>query len=309
MAAVVNERYTLDVNVQEGGSPEQSVNIRVWNSDTPVTEVVNKTTDAGGDITPTEIIATEHSLDPTLTSTPFTPLKVRALKWVTPVVLNVLEVSIGLSAASKQTLFQSVNSNITQTNKATVDGYTGFSINNPAGTITISGGTWDANRLYDRVQSEAITSPYEPVTNGQAIETIDGQNYTQRYDVILSAGGLTFDGLNKSYNGADWTAQSGTLAIDNITITGDVFLNSETDLNNVTINGDVRCNISGASPSINFDNTTINGFVYNDNATNNLEIQATNSTVPLGAGEDGPANGQITLVQSVPITVTAIDQS
>ena len=48
MAGVVNRAYTLEVNVQEAGAPEQSVNVRAWNA--ADTSVLDKTTDVDGDV-------------------------------------------------------------------------------------------------------------------------------------------------------------------------------------------------------------------------------------------------------------------
>ncbi len=60
MAGLVNRQYTLGVNVQEAGSPEQSVNVRAWNI--AETSVLDKTTDVNGDVTDTVLTAEEYSL-------------------------------------------------------------------------------------------------------------------------------------------------------------------------------------------------------------------------------------------------------
>ena len=74
MAGIVNEAYTLDVNVQEGGAAEATVNVRAWNTDD--VSVLDKTTDMNGNITSTVLIAEEHALQELLLSLPtsLTPL-------------------------------------------------------------------------------------------------------------------------------------------------------------------------------------------------------------------------------------------
>ena len=228
MAGIVNEAYTLDVNVQEAGAPEQSVNVRAWN--VADTSVLDKTTDAGGDITSTVLIAEEHSITLTSTrnTTVFNPFRLRALKWQ----YNVLQVSINLSAPSKQTLFISLNTNLTETVQATVQAYTGITFNHVGDTVTLdgTGGTPVNNmdRFYDRSQDEAIVN--EQVTPEEVLSTIDGQNYVLEYDWTVS--GFAFAGQNKALSFAATKALTITGAsgdVSNITITvGDVNLGTGT---------------------------------------------------------------------------------
>lgn len=249
MAGIVNEAYTLDVNVQEAGAPEATVNVRAWND--PGTSVIDKTTDAQGDITPTVLIAEEHSI--TLTSTRnttiFNPFNVRALKWL----LRVLDVSINLSAPSKQTLFMETNPAITETIQATVQAYTGITFNHVGDTVTLDGldvtPVNDMNRFYDRAQDEAIVN--EQVSPPEVLATVDKQNYTLEYDWVID--GFNFAGQNRSVAlaaGKSLTIQgAGGLATD-LSIVGDVNLGTGTGgitLTNLNIsNGALDFSIAGS---------------------------------------------------------------
>ncbi len=301
MAGIVNEAYTLDVNVQEAGSPEQSVNVRAWN--TSDTSIIDKTTDVNGDITSTIVIAKEHSITgtSTLATTDFNPFNVRALKWL----LEVLDVSINLSAPSKQTLFMNSNSNITQTNQGTVQGYTGETYNHTTDTLTLDGSGVspldNVDELYDRSQDEAIVN--EQPTPPQVMFTLDSQNYTIEYDFVID--GFSFAGQNRSITlaaGKDLTVQGSGGIVNNITVTGDYLLNTEANLSNVTVNGDLRIN-TGLNSVLSFSNVTVTGNVWNDAASNTLTINATGSS--LTAGDPGTGNGQTNVQASVPVSVTA----
>ena len=227
MAGIVNEAYTLDVNVQEGGSGEATVNVRAWNTDG--TSVLDKTTDMNGDITSTVLIAEEHSITgtSTLATDVFNPFNLRALKWG----LNVLDVSINLSAPSKQTLFATTNNNLTETSQPTVQGYTGITFTHGSDLVTTDGtGMSPVNNMdefYDRGQDEAITN--EQVTPAQVLETIDGQNYILRYDWTNQD--QNFLGQNRAIAvdaGKSITISGASGNIQDLTVTGDVNLGTGT---------------------------------------------------------------------------------
>ncbi len=300
MAGIVNEAYTLDVNAQEAGAAEASVNVRAWDSTSPTpVQRINKTTDANGDITSTIITAEIHSITGTSTraTTILNPIKIRALKWT----LNIEEISINLGAPSAQTFFMSVNPNITESNQTTVNGYIGFSINDTLGTILLDNAPWDKNRLYDRVQSVSIDSPAESVANGQAVETVDGTNYTLRYDMTIE--NFTFDGLGASYTGSNWTLQTDG-SVQNVTITGDVTITTDVaNLTDVTINGNVVCDISTLPISLSWTNVTVTGDVTN-NSTGALTINAVNSSIT--TSEPGTGGGQVNIVQSAQVELTGL---
>lgn len=307
MAGIVNEAYTLDVNVQEAGAAEASVNVRAW--DDAGTSVLDKTTDAQGDITPTVLIAEEHSITLTSTrnTTVFNPFNLRSLKWL----LRVLDVSINLSAPSKQTLFMESNPSITETVQATVQAYTGITFNHTTDTVTLDGlgvtPVNDMNRFYDRAQDEAIVN--EQVDPPEVLRTNDKQNYNLEYDWVVD--GFDFDGQDRAVALAanqNLTIQSAGGNISDITVTvsgtGDVLLNVEADLSNVTINGDLRIN-TGANSTLTFTNVTVTGQVWNDASANTLTINLSGGSMT--AGDPGTANGQTNIQNTKNFTVIGLD--
>ncbi|MDJ0952484.1 MAG: hypothetical protein QNJ81_02275 [Acidimicrobiia bacterium] len=305
MAGIVNEAYTLDVNVQEAGAAEASVNVRAWN--VAETSLIDKTTDAQGDITSTILIAEEHSITLTSTraTTVFNPFKLRALKWL----LQVLEVSINLSAPSKQTLFMSVNSNITQTVQATVQAYTGITFSHASDLITLNGlggapvDTMD--ELYDRCQDEAIVN--EQFSPAEFISTVDGQNYTSEYDLNVQT---LLNGQNRAIlfvTGQDFET-NGSGNVQDLTLTfqgaGEFRIQSaSSNLSNVVINGDLTVNIP-ANATLTFSGVTVTGDIINAQASFTLTINATDSS--LTTSEPGTGPGLVNIVQSVQITFTGV---
>ncbi len=303
MAGIVNEAYTLDVNVQEGGAAEASVNVRSWNQ--AGTSVLDKTTDAQGDITSTILIAREHSITLTSTraTTEFNPFQLRALKWVTPVVLNVLNVSINLVAPSKQTLFTTANGNVVQTNQTTVQGYTGETYSHGTDTVTHdgTGGTPidTMDEFYDSSQNEAIT--VEQVTPPQPLSTIDGQNYVLEYDWVID--GVSFNGQNRAVamaTGKDVTIQGVGGNLTDITITGDVNLGTGTggvSLDNLDVSGALDFSIAGTYALTDCqigEVTNSSGGAVTINAVGDTTI--TTNTGP-----------NITINNAVPVKATCID--
>ncbi len=308
MAGIVNEAYTLDVNVQEAGAAEQSVNVRSWNDDG--TSVIDKTTDASGDITSTVLIAKEHSITgtSTLATTDFNPFQLRALKWVTPVVLEILNVSISLEAPSKQTLFTAANGRVTQTTRATVQAYTGITFNHTTDTLTLDGtgitpiDTMD--ELYDRTQDEGIGN--EQVTPADILQTVDKQNYVMEYDWVVD--GFTFDGQNRSLDfvgSKTLTIQGSGGDVQDLNIVGDVVLGTgfdQTAFNNLDVTGDVDLTSAGAGTYTVTDCTwgavssTVSGITLNlsgdssvgvNNNPGNITIQNTKTftVTDLGTGD------------------------
>ncbi len=301
MAGIVNEAFTVDVNVQEAGAPEPTVNVRAWNQ--AGTSVIDKTTDAQGDITPTVLIAKEHSITLTSTrnTTDFNPFQLRALKWL----LKVLNVSINLSAPSKQTLFAEDNTAlITQTTQATVQAYTGITFTHASDLVTTDGlGVSPVNTMdefYDRAQDEAIVN--EQVTPDQVLERLDAVNYILKYD--WTNDGQNFLGQNRAITmdtGKSITIQGAGGNIQDLSVTGDVNLGTGTGaitLTNLNIpTGTLDFSIAG---TYTLDNCQI------DEVTNSsggaVTIQAVNGTqITTNTGPN------ITIENNVTVTVTVVD--
>ncbi len=221
MVATVNEAYRLDINVQEGGGPEQDVAVYGWNVQEAV--IVNKTTDVSGDVTTTNVEVAQYDDDGVSPSTTVrTPLKIRALKYG----LFFREQELVPTGRASTTFFLSTNTTITQTTQATVDAYTGISFNDVSELITLNntGGTPvnNVDRLYDRVQSrysKAATPPQFDYLN--VVGSPDKLNYTYDYEITLN-GSFTFDGQGRSF------ARSNTGATLS-TINGGLFQDITTD--------------------------------------------------------------------------------
>ena len=289
MAATVSEQYTYDVNVQESGAAESGVLIYGWN--TAETVIVNKTTDAQGDVTTTNVEAASHSVTGfATTTTGRNPFKVRALKYG----FLSFEVTLNINAATVNTYFISSDPVITQATKATVDAYTGYTISTAGESITLdgTGGTPvnDFDRLYDRASSSRVTAATPPQFDFEFfINSTDGLNYTAFYDLIIS--GFTFDadGRGLALDGTKTLDITGAGNISNgLTVaSGDVnWQSSVTTLTNIdvlsgaldfntattyTIDGgtvDEVTNSSGGSVTLNL----INGATVATNTGPNITI-------------------------------------
>ncbi len=306
MAGIVNEAYTLDVNVQESGAAEQDVNVRSWND--AGTSVLDKTTDASGDVTSTILIAEEHSITLTSTrnTTVFNPFQLRALKWVTPTVLEVLNVEINLAAATKQTLFASVNGNITETTEATVQAYTGLTFNHTSDTVTTdgTGGTPvdTVDELYDACQEEAINN--EQVTPAEVLATVDKQNYALEYDWTIN--GHSFNGQSRTISPASTntlTVQAAGGTATNLEWTGDVVFSTgwdATSLTNFDIGGDGDLSAGGTPRTITltdcqWDSVTSSTSGWTLNLSGDSSVTTNNSP------------GNVTILNTKNFTVTDLD--
>ena len=78
------------------------------------------------------------------------------------------------------------------------------------------------------------------------------------------------------------------------------------DLEDITIDGDLRID-AGENLTLTFTNVTVTGSVFNDSASNTLQINAVNSS--LTAGDPGTGNGQTNIQNSVNVTITCVDTS
>ena len=175
--------------------------------------------------------------------------------------------------------------------------------------------TTQATRIYivlrDNVADDAdldnstwvwgTAAPFDFDVSNNSVITIEGA-------VFSGMGAMT---LGSSVVGAaSFALASGSILtindadIDGSTVTGDVDLDSATDLTNVTITGDLRIT-TGADSTLNFDNVTVTGSVYNDSGSNTLTISATNGS-SLTAGDAGTGNGQTNIENNVILEVNGV---
>jgi len=192
---------------------------------------------------------------------------------------------------------------ITQTDQAIVDAY-----------ATID----DAYELYDSAKSYLYTN-----YAGEAA-TIVGRTGAQidlgSVDLMVDSGAVSpfaFAAGNITVKSTTFTggatATTGIAVFNNGakpaggTFNCDVQLNSGQDLTDVTIFGDLYIN-TGADSTLNFNDVTVTGIIYNGDVAHTLTINATGGS-SLTAGDPGTGNGQTSIVTSVPITITVVDDS
>ncbi len=296
--------WFYDLNVQKSGANLPDASVFAFDADG--TKVTDVTTDAGGNIVTQRLQELVRDINGGSTQTLKTPHNIGILKWLH--VPFAFPKTVVQSAREQFPLTQANNNYITETTQATVDAYTGSTTNDGTETVTLDGtGVTPIDRtarLYDFYQSRAIGTPLDqPFLTGIASPSADGNVFPFLYDLVID--GFTFDGQGKTINiasGKDLTIQGVGGNISDVTIGGDVLLNTEANLNNVTINGDLRIN-TGANSTLSFTNVTVTGQVFNDAAANTLTINATGSS--LTAGDPGTGVGQTNILQSVPVTVTA----
>lgn len=100
------------------------------------------------------------------------------------------------------------------------------------------------------------------------------------------------------------TVQDGA-TIDGLTIDGDVVLDDVTDLDNVLITGDLTINTAG---TYDFSDVIVGGDITNDDGSGNVTINASGNST-LSTSEPGTGNGQVNILNTVTVTVTARDAS
>ena len=185
MAVTVKEVYSWSVVTKKSGANESGVNIFIWDADE--SNVVNVNTDTQGEISPQNLTNSNHSVSGTTTTTTAkTPHKIRALKYG----LSLFEISKAISASAVDTFYLESNSEISESSKSTVDGYSGFSVDHSTETVTISSNHTIAE-LYDWLQSVCVDSPQYNYL--EIMETRDSTNYLCHYNIVCDAT-LTGDG-------------------------------------------------------------------------------------------------------------------
>lgn len=127
--------------------------------------------------------------------------------------------SKAITQTTKDTIYTipsaTVNPFITVSNSATVAGYSEFTIDHAAQTITITADTTMA-RLYDYTQYDiGLEANYGYM---QWFTTIDGVNFTSTYDIILNTG-VDLTGGGTIDVGANSFTKTGTATYDGIIIT------------------------------------------------------------------------------------------
>jgi hypothetical protein len=298
MAGIVNEDWTWDAIIRKGATAQTGVRVIAWDSDS-TTPVTNELTDGTGAIATQNIQENVYSV--TGTSTVATDEKTPHIISIVKYGLFPVPLTINFVAPRNDTFFVTDNTVTVQTTKTAANSITGIGVNHSTDTLTITGGGVDVNDLYDYLQVIAEDEPQKDFPGG-IITSVDGVNFTYNYDLAINTG-LTLDG--DAQNGratitvSDVTL-SGTAAIQDITIAGNVSWGTGTSITNVIIQGGVVDFTSTGTYSVT--SSTLRE-VTNSSGGNVILQLASGSTTPINTGPN------ITIENNVLVTLTGMKDS
>ena len=216
----------------------------------------------------------------------------------TSVQIGVLASDVSVDEYS--TLIFTPDAGITQTTKATVDAYTTLD---------------DLNEIYDRTKAEWYDNDAYPLPTktdlnmnvGSANLLIDGTAgaafaYASGPDTITAKGTTVSATANfTTIVVTDLTLDNGAI-IDGVNVTGDVTLNEVIDMDDMIITGDLTLVTAG---TYNFSNVTVTGDVTNSGG-GAITIALSNGS-SMTTSEPGTGNGEVNIVNTVPIKVIVKD--
>jgi hypothetical protein len=233
--------------------------------------------------------------------TDYTPMVVKIRKYGYQPFLTSWD---GRSSLTTLNIFM-VDDNVVVANETTAGAYTGITVDGSTETITISA-DHTMQEIYDYVQWWSAQS-----TNVQYVvpmESADGNTFiiAEDWRLICNGGSITSGtGKTLAFSGTGYLQLDGETA-DNIAVnSGDVYLESATNLTGMTITDDLRID-TGANSTLTFDAMVISGNVWNDDASHTLTINATNGS-SMTAGDPGVGNGQTNVINAVTLTITVTD--
>jgi len=181
----LNERTTYDVNVKDSVGNEQ--NVRVYLENTSVAQEFSVLTDVNGDIAQQKVLRRDQEHTAGLPKTPpdetvHNPFILKMLKYgKIPIIIT--GKNFGETALVEAYIIS--DDAFATTAEATVEAYTGATVNGPAETITIS-----VNRtlteIYEFLKDWEADNPSEE--DIPIMETNDGLNFTCKYDFIINTG-------------------------------------------------------------------------------------------------------------------------
>jgi hypothetical protein len=232
--------------------------------------------------------------------TDYTPMVVKIRKYGYQPFLTSWD---GRSSLTTLNIFM-VDDNVVVANEATAGAYTGITVNGSTETITISA-DHTMQEIYDYVQWWSAQS-----TNVQYVvpmESADGNTFiiAEDWRLICNGGSITSGtGKTLAFSGTGYLQLDGETA-DNIVVnSGDVYLESATDLTSMTIADDLRID-TGANSTLDFDGMIVGGDVWNDSASNTLTIIGSGGS-SLTAGDPGTGNGQTNIELGAQVTLTGL---
>jgi hypothetical protein len=293
----VREDYNYVPTVLDQATQNPITSGRVYIENLAGTQIHNEALDGNGQVGELILRAGQYRRATGSTRTDETPhtIKVRCYGYLSQ------EFPVDIDARTVTNLSQIIN-NFVVANESTAGAYTGIAVN----------GSSDDNcnfrsyiqEIYDYIQwwsTQSANMQYVvPMTSADGNTFILAQNW----DLICDGGDIT-SGTGKSLNfsGTGILQLDGNTADNVNVVSGDVHLESATNLSGMNISDDLRID-TGANSTLSFTNMDVGGNVWNDSASNTLTINASSSS--LTAGDPGTGNGQTNIVTSVTITIDGL---
>ncbi len=252
MSGDLKETYTWRPTVlrESTGAAISGVDWHAWDDDgDKLTLSGGNTTDANGQIDAQEFERRTIQITGTSTKTDVTetPHDVRYVKFGE--VAKQLPFN-AIASNPKATYFTDTQSNLTETNKSTVLGWTGIAWNHTLDEITLTS-NWNMGQLYDRHQAEAEDNPvYDAAITGKLLElvnTIDNVNFLCYYDLVISGSSVHFTGQSKAIafqNSTEMRMTGGGYA-SNLTVNEADTGSNGTTLTNLNVTGTLNFSVAG----------------------------------------------------------------
>lgn len=304
MSADVIEQYTWRPAVRRGttGAAISGVDVHVWDDDGDK-QVNGLSTDGNGQIAEQTLERRTIQITDTTTRTDVTetPHVARFVKFGE----IAIEFQQNILAASEPTFYTNTNSNLTETSKTTINGWSDIAFTHGSDLITVSGNR-NVGNVYDKCQVEAEDGvQFDTGYANNLLEimsTVDATNFAIYYDLTISGATTVFSGQNKTIaaqSSKELTLAGGAVA-QNLSWTGDVNINSVIDVSNFNVSGDVDLSVGGAGE---YDVTNSNWGSVTSSVPGVIINLLGSSTQPTN---NSPTN--ITINVSVPLKVTVIDK-
>jgi len=269
---LLHQIQTFKTIISSGGNNIQGAN--VFLKDINDTEEFSVTTDANGTYPIQQAQQATYNRAGGATPTYFTPHTYRVRKYGYVYVEEIKNIS---DKVREGTVIKP-NGAITESDKATALGYTGITIDKTNKTITINDNTLTILKIYDYCQAWLM--------DNMDVEEFLTTTSAKAYYVLHN----------------NWTIVLQSKVTGYFNITGTINLVGELDLDDITITGDLHINTSTNS-ALTFNNIKVNGKVYNDDANHTLTINAQNGS-SLTANNPGTGAGQVNILSTSTLTIT-----
>jgi len=194
MSSYLNKKWNWDISTVKGGSAEADVNVFIWEYDSNTS--TNLLSDSNGVIS-TVVTEATYTIDNTddVTEAKKTPHTLSICKYG----LKVKDLLIGFVSSRVDTFYMEDDIYITESDKATVSGYTGIDIDHSNQVITLTE-NHTIEEFYDYTQYDLTQNPQKSYPKG-VFYTNDGVNFTLKYDIIID--GCSFTGSGRFIDMSD----------------------------------------------------------------------------------------------------------